>query len=125
MLPVFLLLAFGVAAPAQEGDKLLASVEESLSRAKTLLQEFDLVHQEPGKAERKLALISRLKGESRLLEFTAPKDLAGTKFLSLSPTQMYVYLPAFGKVRRVAARTSEGFLGLAFSTEDLTGYRHS
>ena len=47
----------------------------------------------------RLALIVKLKAEKRLTEFTAPADMKGTKVLVLSPTQMYVYLPAFGKVR--------------------------
>jgi len=46
--------------------------------------------------------------------------MQGTKVLILSPTQMYVYLPAFGKVRRIASHTRDrGFLGLAFSQDDL------
>jgi Outer membrane lipoprotein-sorting protein len=46
--------------------------------------------------------------------------MKGTKLLILSPTQMYVYLPAFGKVRRVASHThDQGFFGLAFSQDDL------
>jgi hypothetical protein len=50
----------------------------------------------------------------------AVTDIKGTKVLTLSPTQMYVYLPAFGKVRRIASHThDQGFLGLAFSQGDL------
>jgi hypothetical protein len=45
--------------------------------------------------------------------------MKGTKVLLLSPTEMYVYLPAFGKVRRIASRTKDkGFLGLTFAIED-------
>ncbi|MEL7371304.1 MAG: outer membrane lipoprotein-sorting protein, partial [Myxococcota bacterium] len=51
--------------------------------------------------------------------FTAPADLAGTKVLILSPTQMYVYLPAFKKVRRIASHvTEQGFMGTTY-TQDL------
>lgn len=33
---------------------------------------------------------------------------------------MYVYLPAFGKVRRIASHTKDqGFLGLTFSQDDM------
>jgi outer membrane lipoprotein-sorting protein len=46
--------------------------------------------------------------------------MKGTKVLILSPTQMYVYLPAFGKVRRIASHTKDqGFLGLSFSQDDM------
>ncbi|MFT3773121.1 MAG: outer membrane lipoprotein-sorting protein [Minicystis sp.] len=67
-----------------------------------------------------MAMKVQIKGEKRLTEFSAPADMKGTKVLILSPTQMYVYLPAFGKVRRIASHTKDqGFLGLAFSQDDM------
>ena len=112
------------AAPAfadAAGDKLLASMDAALNRAKTQVIEYDVVNQEPGKPEKKLIIHVKLKGEKRLSEFHAPADMKGTKVLILSPTQMYVYLPAFGKVRRIASHvTDQGFMGLTFSQTDLS-----
>ena len=46
--------------------------------------------------------------------------MKGTKVLILSPTEMYVYLPSFGKIRRIASHTKDqGFLGLTFSQDDM------
>jgi outer membrane lipoprotein-sorting protein len=102
------------------GDKVLTAMDAALNRAKTLTFEYEVVNQEPGKAERKLGMGVRLKGDKRLSEFSAPADMKGTKVLILSPTQMYVYLPAFGKVRRIASHVSDqGFMGLAFSQDDM------
>lgn len=116
----------GIAHADAPGDKLLASVDAASNAAKTLYFEYDVLSQEPGKAERKSAMLTRRKGEKALLEFTAPADLKGTKLLTLSSDQMYVYLPAFGKVRRIASHTTDqGFMGMTFSVDDLYGTRYS
>jgi outer membrane lipoprotein-sorting protein len=102
------------------GDGVLARVDAAMNKAKTLQFDYEILNKEPGKDERTMALKVQLKGEKRLSEFSAPADMKGTKVLILSPTQMYVYLPAFGKVRRIASHTKDqGFLGLAFSQDDM------
>lgn len=115
--------ALAPAAPAHAdsaGDAVLAQMDAALNRAKTLQFEYQIVNQEPGKGERTLGMTVRIKGEKRLAEFVSPADMKGTKVLVLSPTQMYVYLPAFGKVRRIASHTKDqGFLGLSFSQDDM------
>lgn len=108
------------------GDKVLASVDAALNRWKTQYIKYDVTNQEPGKPERKLELEVKLKAEKRLTEFLAPADMKGTKVLILSSTQMYVYLPAFGKVRRIASSvTDQGFMGLTFTQSDLSLTRYS
>lgn len=110
----------GAALADADGDKVLTAMDGALNRAKTQYFEYDVIHQEPGKGERTLGLTVRRKGEKRVSEFTAPADMKGTKILVLSPTQMYVFLPAFGKVRRIASSVSDqGFMGLTFSQDDL------
>ena len=115
--------AVALAAPAAAdpaGDKALLAVDAALNRAKTQVLQYDIINQEPGKGEKKIDITVSIKGEKRLSEFSAPADMKGTKVLILSPTQMYVYLPAFGKVRRIASHVSDqGFLGLTFSQTDL------
>jgi hypothetical protein len=107
------------------GDRLLAEMDTALNRATTLTLEYEVVNREPGKEERKLAMSVRLKGEKRLTEFSAPADMKGTKVLILSPTQIWVFLPAFGKVRRFASHVGGGFLGLAFSADDMATTSYS
>src|SRR5207249_1021839 len=103
----------------EAGDKVLASMDQAMNRATTQYFEYDVTNQEAGKPEQKLAQTVRVKGEKRLTEFTAPADMKGTKVLVLGPTQMYVYLPAFGKVRRIASGVGgQGFMGMTFSQDD-------
>ena len=119
---VLSLLGIGVS-PARAdapGDKLLAAIDAARNRAATLEVEYAGANQEPGKAEVKMQIRIQTKGEKQLLQFLRPDDLAGPKVLYLSPTQAFVYLPAFGKVRRIAAPSKDqGFMGLAFSLDDL------
>jgi hypothetical protein len=108
------------------GDALLAAVDAAVNRARSHRFEYDAVTQEPGRAEKKLSLSVWMKGDRRLTEFTAPADLKGTKVLVLSPTEMYAFLPAFGKVRRIASHTTDqSAFGMAFSQDDLARQRYA
>src|SRR5262249_47141675 len=97
------------------------------NKAKTLKFDYEIINKEsPDRAEKTLGLKVLLKGEKRFTEFSAPADMKGTKVLIISPTQMYVYLPAFGKVRRIASHTKDqGFLGLTFSQDDMATTAYS
>lgn len=123
-------LALGLAhTPAladDAGDKALVAAETAMNKAKSHYFEYDATTAETGKSEKKVGLNVWIKGEKRLTEFTAPADLKGTKVLILSPTEMYVYLPAFGKVRRIASHTSDqSAFGMAFSQDDLATQKYS
>jgi hypothetical protein len=74
-----------------------------------------------------ITMIKRQDGRTRsLVEFQAPADVAGAKFLSVERddggTQQYLYLPAFKKVKRmVGAQRNRSFMGTDFSFSDLEG----
>ncbi len=120
-----ILFATGAAHADAAGDQALAAVDAALNRARTHIFEYDVVTQEPGRGEKKLGLVVHLKGDKRLTEFTAPADLKGTKVLVNSPTEMYAFLPAFGKVRRIASHTSDqSAFGMAFSQDDLATQKY-
>lgn len=122
----FALLALSVlAAPGQAraddaGDAVVRKMDATLNPAKSLRIDYAVRTQERGKPDRVLAITVQVKGEKRLLEVTSPGDAKGTKLLVAAPSQAYVYLPAFGKVRRVAAHMSDqGFMGMTFNEGDL------
>lgn len=113
------LVGAGSASADPPGDAALGKMDKALNQATTQVLEYEIINQEPGKAEKKLGMKVYIKGEKRMTEFTAPADMKGTKVLILSPTQMYVYLPAFGKVRRIASHaTDQGFMGMTFTQDD-------
>lgn len=120
------LAAHGTARADAAGDKVVAAVDAAMNRAKSHRFEYEIINKEPSKDERRMEMKVLIKGEKRLSEFVAPGDMKGTKVLILTPTQMYVYLPAFGKVRRIASHTKDqGFLGLAFSQDDLANQAYA
>lgn len=58
--------------------------------------------------------------DKRLFRFTAPAAEAGIAFLSLPGDVMYLYMPAFGRERRIASHVrNQSFAGTDFSYEDL------
>jgi outer membrane lipoprotein-sorting protein len=123
-------LAVSPSAPARAdaaGDAVLAKVDATMNRAKTLMFDYEIVNKPgPDKDERTMAMSVKLKGDKRYTEFSSPADMKGTKVLILSPTEMYVYLPSFSKVRRIASHTKDaGFLGLTFSQDDMATTRYS
>lgn len=75
-----------------------------------------------GSVQKVLEFDMVMKGLTKqFLTFTAPGDVAGMKVLLQDPQTLYVYMPEFKKVRRVAAHVqNQGFLGSAFTYEDMT-----
>lgn len=115
-----LALTFTLDARAADPVATLEGVDESLNRWKDQFFSYEMIDVTPGKGERTLALDVYMKGEKRVTAFTAPADVKNTRVLILSDTQMYVYLPAYKKVRRVASHvTAQGFMGTAYSQDDL------
>lgn len=56
----------------------------------------------------------------RLMKFIAPPDIKDLGFLVLADDQMYLYLPEFQRVRRLASHNKrESFVGSDFSYDDL------
>ncbi len=60
----------------------------------------------------------------QLLEYLEPADVRGTKFLSIrepgGATQMWLYLPALGRERRIAgADVEQQFMGTDFTYEEI------
>lgn len=64
----------------------------------------------------------------RLVQFLAPADIKGTASLMIERSgaddDMWIYLPALGKVRRLSASNKkDSFVGTDFSYGDIIGYR--
>lgn len=104
-----------------KGDKLLGAIDATIYKAKTQYLEYEATIRVPEKSDRTVKLAVWMKNDWRLSEFLAPSDVKGTKVLILSPTQMYVYLPAYKKVRRIASHTTDqGFMGMNFTQDELS-----
>lgn len=62
-----------------------------------------------------------MKGDNKLMmTFQSPADLRGVTFMSTSTENMWIYLPAQGRVRRISGSSAEqGFGGSDFSYRDM------
>jgi hypothetical protein len=114
-------LSFSSTAFAGAGEDLLARVELAMGNFSDQTITFQVLNLKPGTtAPQSLEFITRVKGKKSLTEFLAPGDLKGTRVLSLSPTELYVYLPEFQKIRRVtSSSTEQGFMGTVLTQQDM------
>jgi outer membrane lipoprotein-sorting protein len=122
---VAVLLVSGVA----RADE-LSKVDEAVNRWKSLDIKYKIVTTKNGGDPTNLKLRMRMRVKSgeneQITEISEPADMKGTKVLIKSPTEMYIYLPAFRKIRRIASHvTEQGFLGTALSQRDMSLTRYA
>jgi hypothetical protein len=105
------------ATPAEVMKKL----ETALASFEDQTIEFAIENLKPGKkTPDSMAFRTLVKGALSFTEFLAPGDLKGTRVLATSPTQMWVYLPEYGRVRKVASHSLEqGFMGTTLTQQDM------
>jgi hypothetical protein len=77
-----------------------------------------------GKVRTRLLKTYRMSDDKQIMWFLKPSDVKGSSFLRLSyddrDDDMWIYLPAFGKVRRIASHAKKGsFMGTDFTFEDM------
>lgn len=130
---VFALLLFVVAAPvsAMDGNEVLKKVDEVQSASKDSVGNVTMVLVEKGgqTKERTMKVWRRHyrdKDDWSVLKFTSPADIRNLGFLSLADDKMYLYLPAFDRVRRIASHArKESFAGSDLSNDDLSTGKYS
>ena len=107
---------------AADAGEVLAMTDKAMSASEDLYIKYDVLNQEPGKKEpKKMGFTTKVQGEKSLTVFHEPQELKGTRVLVLSRKQMYVYLPAYNKVRRIASHvTQQGFMGTTYSHDDMS-----
>lgn len=102
-----------------EGEVILKKVESSIPSDQISTVKMILNNSDGGSKERVL-LIKQKGSDLRLIKFKSPADVKGVGFLVLSESEMYLYMPEFGKVRRIASHIkNESFMGTDFSYNDI------
>lgn len=108
-------------ASAGTGDAAVARFDTVANEPTDTWFRFEATTQVAGKSPRVMAFTVLNKDDKRLVDFVLPGDMKGTRVLVLSRQQMYVYLPAYNKVRRVGSHvTEQGFMGTMYSDEDMS-----
>ncbi|MBT3222987.1 MAG: outer membrane lipoprotein-sorting protein [Proteobacteria bacterium] len=124
--PLMLVLS-GLPALADDiGEEALKRVDAALTAADEQVFHYELMTETPGMKPRAMEISVSMKGAKTLTEFHSPADLSGTKVLSLSRNQMYIYLPAYQKVRRIGSHvTGQGFMGTTYSHAEMSILEYS
>jgi len=82
-----------------------------------------LIDKDGDERERKMIMYQK-GGEKRLVRFLSPADQKGISFLSLPDDVMYLYLPAFRKIRMIASHVkNQNFAGTDFSYDDMSSFK--
>ncbi len=108
-------------APAS-ANKILAEIDRRANAFKDQQYTASMKIMKGGELSKTLTFESKMQGlQKQYIHFTAPGDVAGMKILMQDTKTLYVYLPEFKKVRRVAAHAmAQGFLGGEFTYQDMT-----
>jgi len=116
-----LLLAGAPARSESEAERVVRKMDETLTAGDDQYFVWEMITKEQGKPDRKLLFEVTIKGsEWRRIELLAPGDVKGIRYLVRSLTQMYVYLPAYRKVRRVASHVKDqSFMGSAMNQDEM------
>ncbi|MFQ5798065.1 MAG: outer membrane lipoprotein-sorting protein [Bacteroidota bacterium] len=109
-------------AAAQEGDAILAKIDSVMNAPSdmTAVEKMTLIDKNGSQRLRDTKIYQK-GSEWRLVRFLSPADVRDVGFLRLAEDRLYLYLPAFRKVRRIASSVkNENFMGTDFSYEDMS-----
>lgn len=104
-----------------DAAEILARVDRVATQAADFTARVELVTVDAKGTETPRSLTVWQKGnERRMLKITKPARLKGVGMLATSPDELYMYLPAFGRARRVAGqKRGQPFLGSNFTQDDM------
>ena len=108
-------------AHALEGSEVLARVDGVADRGNDTTLTLDVtVHDGRGGEASRVLKIWQKGGDRRLVKFLEPARLAGVGLLVPDGETLYLYLPAYGRTRRVVGSgRGDAFMGTDFSMDDL------
>lgn len=112
---------------ANPGAEILKQVDHALSNFEDQIIDFRAENLKPGtQTPQTITFTTKVKGEKTFTEFLSPGDVKGMRVLTMNPTQIYIWLPEFSKMRRVASHSlNQGFMGTSLSQQDMATYAYS
>lgn len=115
------LASWPAAASAGEAEDLLAKVDKAQSPGKDQVAVMKMtIKDKAGNAKVRQMGVKQMGSDFRLIRFQAPAEVKGVSFLSRGENEMYIFMPDFGKVRRIASHTkTESFMGSDFTYDDM------
>ncbi len=116
-----LFLIAGFSANAQDANIILKKMDDVMYSPKDMSGKTKIILiDKAGKQKIREATIIQKGTDKRIFRFTAPSSQAGIAVLSLPNDVMYLYMPAFGKERRIASHVKNTkFAGTDFTYDDM------
>jgi outer membrane lipoprotein-sorting protein len=110
-----------ISANAQDATTILGKMDDVMYSPKDMTGKNTIILiDRNGKEEIREAIIQQKGNDKRMFRFTSPASQAGIAVLSLPNDVMYLYLPAFGRERRIASSAkNQNFAGTDFSYDDM------
>ncbi len=124
---VFLLTGGILSANAQDANTILKKIDDVMYSPKDMTGKTKIILiDKAGKQKTREANIIQKGNDKRIFRFTAPASQAGIAVLSLPNDVMYLYMPAFGKERRISSSVkNQNFAGTDFSYDDMESKPYS
>lgn len=123
MIALFLAVAVSLAGPA---DDLLAEVDRVANQGDSAHLTVEITAGPEDERVARTLEIWQHGDDQRLIRYTEPARLRGISLLVPDGETLYLYLPSYGKVRRVVGRSrGNAFQGTDFAMEDLARIRWS
>jgi len=122
ILPILCTFTYSLIAQTLSGNQVLKKVEDTMLAPKSTVADATMILiDKRGKQKiRKVKMWTKGK-KKRVVKFLFPADVKGVGFLVLSDNDMYLYLPAFKKIRRIASHVKhQSFMGTDFSYDDIS-----
>jgi len=122
-----LFLFIGFNGYAQDANTILKKMDDVMYSPKDMTGNNKIVLiDKAGKEKIREATMIQKGTDKRIFRFTAPASQAGIAVLSLPDDIMYMYLPAFGKERRISSSVkSQKFAGTDFYYDDMEAKPYS
>ncbi|MBN2361532.1 MAG: outer membrane lipoprotein-sorting protein [Deltaproteobacteria bacterium] len=109
------------AALADEAHEILAKVDAAMTKAKDQTSTLTMVLEDAeGKTKERRISLQQKGTQLKMMKFLSPAEVKGVGFLTVSDDEMYLYMPEFDKVRRIASHLkNDTFMGTDFSYGDM------
>ncbi len=127
LIVIMFLVSFLFQTKAQTASSVLQKVDEITSAPKDLNQKLVItLIDKKGRKQVRKALFWQKGTQKRLFKFTEPASYKGIAFLSLPNNVMYLYMPAYGKERRIASSVkNQKFAGTDLSYDDMEAKKYT
>lgn len=112
---------------ALDGEGILDTVQKTLTAPKDLesRSEMSLANLDGSRAERRVLKMWSTSGDQRLVKFLEPAGIEGIGLLVEGQNEMYLYLPAMNKIRRIeGSAKGDDFQGTDFSYDEIGSYEY-